>query len=294
MPDKKIMITGATGLIGKESIKPLQEAGFDIFAFAHNDKPAFDGVDWIDCDLFDAYSIKKAFDSVKPQYLLHFAWAAKGDYLISNINFDFLKASLDLLKHFKENGGQRAVFAGTCFEYEFKDSPIKETDNLKPETVYAKCKNHLRQLSQLYCLQNNISFGWGRIFYAYGIGEYAKRLTAHIVHNLKNNQEVVINNGSLLRDYIFSKDIAGAFVKFLDGNIQGAVNICKGQTISLADFAAVFAKKLDKLQYLTILNKSNNDPLIIVGDNTRLTKEVGYNIQYDYERAADEILQAVM
>jgi nucleoside-diphosphate-sugar epimerase len=294
MTDKKVIITGATGLIGKESIKPLQEAGFDIYALTIDDyRPAWN-INWIDCNLFDAGSIKKAFDEVKPQYLLNFAWATTENYLSSNINFDFLKAGLDLLKHFKENGGQRAVFAGTCFEYEFKDSPIKETDNLNPETVYAKCKNHLRQLSQLYCLQNNISFGWGRIFYAYGIGEYAKRLTAHIVHNLKNNQEVIINNGSLLRDYIFSKDIAGAFVKFLDGNTQGAVNICKGQTISLADFAAVFAKKLDKLQYLKILNKNNNDPLIILGDNIRLSKEVGYSIQYDYERAADEILQAVM
>ncbi|MDR3244615.1 MAG: NAD-dependent epimerase/dehydratase family protein [Elusimicrobiota bacterium] len=294
MSNKKVIITGATGLIGKESIKPLQEAGFDIFALTIDDYRPSWNINWIDCNLFDTGSVKKAFDEVKPQYLLNFAWATTENYLSSNINFDFLKASLDLLKHFKENGGQRAVFAGTCFEYEFKDSHIKETDNLKPETVYAKCKNHLRQLSELYCLQNNISFGWGRIFYAYGIGEYAKRLTALMVHNLKNNQEVIINNGSLLRDYIFSKDIAGAFVKFLDGNTQGAVNICKGQTISLSDFAAIFAKKLDKLQYLKILNKSNNDPLIIAGDNTRLTKEVGYNIQYDYERAADEILQAAI
>jgi nucleoside-diphosphate-sugar epimerase len=287
---KKVIFTGASGMIGKEAVKPLLEAGFEIYGLTIDEKNADNGVNWIKCNLFDSQSVKDAFSKIKPQYLLNFAWATTEDYLSSNINFDFLNASIDLLKYFKENGGQRAIFAGTCFEYEFKDTPLKENDPVNPQTVYAQCKNILRQISSLYCRQNNISFGWGRIFYAYGIGEHIKRLTAHIVNNLKNNKEVVINSGSLLRDYIFSKDISGAFVKFLDGKTEGIVNICKGQTISLADFAMVFAKKLNKVQYLKILNEDTNQPPIILGDNTRLTKEVGYKIQYDYERAADEII----
>ncbi|MDR0485807.1 MAG: NAD-dependent epimerase/dehydratase family protein [Elusimicrobiota bacterium] len=301
MSVKKALITGAAGLIGKEALIPLQDAGFEVTALvrkapnisgAQQGKDG-SGVSYIECNLFDTATLKETFQKIQPKYLLHFAWAAKDDYLTSNINFNFLKASLDLLEFFRENGGKRAVFAGTGFEYEFKDEPLKETDPLKPATVYAMCKNYLRQIAQLYCAQNNLSFGWGRIFYVYGRGEYHKRLTSVIINNSVNNRETVINCGSLLRDYLYTKDIACAFVKFLESNIDGIANICSGKGITLADYALLIASKLGKTKYLKILNEDLKQPPIIVGDNKKLTEEIGYKIQYSYETAIDEILQEI-
>jgi nucleoside-diphosphate-sugar epimerase len=289
---KKVIITGATGLIGKESIQALKDAEFEIFAFSRSEKKSDLAINWLKCDLFDKTDIKNAFEHIKPTYLLNFAWATTDDYLTSNINFDYLKAGLDLLKYFKENGGKRAVFTGTCFEYQYKNTPLKETDPVAPQAVYAKCKNHLREIAQLFCSQNSISFGWGRVFYVFGIEENIKRLAAHTINNLANNKDVVINNGSLIRAYMFSKDIAAAFVKFLDSSVEGIVNICPQSGISLGDFTTIIAKKLDKQKFLKILNEPVNQPPIIVGDNKRLTDEIGYQLQYDYAQAIDCILKS--
>jgi len=299
---KKVILTGASGLIGKEAIEPLRNLGFDIYALMIDDSEAqkFSSsaarqlqkeIKTINCNLFNTTEIKDVFESIKPQYLLNFAWATTGDYLTSNINFDFLKAGLDLLKHFASNGGKRAVFAGTCFEYKFKDEPLKETDEIGPQTTYAKCKNHLRELSEIYCMQNSISFGWGRIFYVYGHGENEKRLTAHVIKSLKNNKEVIINNGSLIRDYIYSKDIAGGFVNLLNSDAEGIVNICTGKGISLADYALTIANKLGRPDLIKILNEPTTQPPIIIGDNSRLTNEAGYKIQYSVDKAIDNILK---
>ncbi|MCL2145207.1 MAG: NAD-dependent epimerase/dehydratase family protein, partial [Endomicrobia bacterium] len=297
---KKVIITGASGLIGKEALEPLQQAGFDIYALTIDDQDAWTHgcmdarqrqITRIPCNLFDEKTLQNVFKEIKPSYLLNFAWATTGDYLTSGINFDFLKAGLNLLKCFSENNGKRAVFAGTCFEYKFKDTSLKETDEINPQTVYAKCKNYLRELAQLYCEQNGISFGWGRIFYVYGHGENEKRLTSQIIKSIKNRKEVIITNGNLVKDYIYSKDIAGGFVKFLDGDVTGIVNICTGKGITLADYAMTIANKFSRPDLIKILNEPTTQPPVIVGDNTRLIREAGYKIQYSIDMAIDNILR---
>lgn len=288
--NKKVLLTGATGLIGKEIITPLKERGFEIYALTI-DKNNPGGVNWIFCNLFDENSVKKALEEVKPTHLLNFAWATTGDYLTSEINFEFVKAGLNLIKIFKENGGNRAVYAGTCFEYEFKDEPLKEGGSLNPQTLYAVSKNALHQMTEEYCRINNISFGYGRIFYVFGHGENEKRLTAHTINNLRNNLEVVINNGDLIKDYMYTKDIAGAFAALLDSSVEGSVNICTGRGISLREYTGYIAKQLGKEEYLTIKQEATSQPPVIVGDNTRLTQEVGYKIKYDFESAIKEILE---
>ena len=288
--NKKVLLTGATGLIGKEIITPLKERGFEIYALTI-DKNNPGRVNWIFCNLFDENSVKKALEEVKPTHLLNFAWATTGDYLTSEINFEFVKAGLNLIKIFKENGGNRAVYAGTCFEYEFKDEPLKEGGSLNPQTLYAVSKNALHQMTEEYCRINNISFGYGRIFYVFGHGENEKRLTAHTINNLRNNREVVINNGDLIKDYMYTKDIAGAFAALLDSSVEGSVNICTGRGISLREYTGYIAKELGKEEYLTIKQEATSQPPVIVGDNTRLTQEVGYKIKYDFESAIKEILE---
>ena len=288
--NKKVLLTGVTGLVGKEVIKPLQDMGYEISALTIDDNNPDNGVKWIKCNLFDDNSVKKAFEQVKPTHLLNFAWATTGDYLTSDINFEFVKAGLNLLKHFKANGGKRAVFVGTCFEYQFKDEPLKETDSTNPQTLYAVCKDALHRMAEEYCKINDISFGDGRIFYVYGHGENEKRLTAHLIKTLSNNGEVIINCGRLVKDYMYTKDIAGGFAAFLNSNVEGTVNMCTGKGISLEDYSTYIARKLNKEKYLIIKQEETNQPPLIVGDNTRLTKEVGYKIQYSFGQAIDEIL----
>lgn len=288
--NKKVLITGASGLIGKQTIEPLRSAGFEIYALTIDDSNPDIGVNWIRCNIFNEESLKAVFESVKPQYLLNLAWCTTEDYLTSNLNFDFLSAGLKMLKYFSANGGKRAVYTGTCFEYEFKNSPLKETDRINPQTVYAKCKNYLKEIAELYCEQNGIEFAYGRIFYVFGSGEHPKRLTAAIVNNLKSNKEVTINNGDLIKDYMYTKDIAGAFVKLLDSSVNGVVNICTGRGISLRDYALIYAKKMKKEEYLKINKELTNQPPVIVGDNSRLSNEVGYKLQYTTEEAIEEII----
>lgn len=292
---KKVLLTGATGLIGKYAIEPLLEAGFEVFAISSTEKSDIKGVNWIKADLLDLINIKNIFIKTKPDYLLHFAWdTTPGSYLESNLNFDWVQASFEMLKQFKLNGGKRAVFAGTCFEYEFHDEPLKEDGELNPTYTYSKCKNNLNQLATLYCEKNDISFGWGRIFYVYGEKEHEKRLVPHVINSLKNDKEVNITVGELVRDYMFAGDIAQAFVAFLNSDVTGCVNICTGKATKIKEIALYIAQKLGKKHLVKIEHKVTDDPKIIVGDNTRLSKEVKFVPKYSLEAGLDKVIQSTL
>ncbi|MEG1553046.1 MAG: NAD(P)-dependent oxidoreductase [Kiritimatiellia bacterium] len=289
--NNRVLLTGATGLIGKELIAPLKSAGFEIYAITIDETNLTNGVHWIKGDLFDETFVARTVADVKPYYLLNMAWATTGDYLASNINYNFLAAGIHLIQQFAKNGGERAVFAGTCFEYAFREAPLKEDETLDPnKTTYTFCKHQLHEITARFCQSNDISLGYGRIFYVYGNGESKTRLTGMLIDKLSNNEEITIKSGPLIKDYIYAKDIANAFVRLLDSNVQGAVNICTGKGIRIGDYARAIAKALNKEPLLKFTDDCAGQPAVIVGDNTRLTTEVGYTIQYDLETALKEIL----
>ena len=275
----KVALTGATGLIGREAIEPLKNNGFSVFCLSSKI-----------CNIFNYEDVRNFIKSIQPEYLLHFAWVSGKDYLSNPNNELFVDASMNLLRVFKEYGGKRAVFSGTCFEYDYKNSPIKEDDPLNPLTLYAKSKVSLKEKATQYCSENNIEFVWGRIFYVYGRNERPERLTAYIINSLKENKTAVIKYGQLEKDYMYTKDIAEAFVKILKSNYIGIVNICSGKSISLKDFASTIAKKMKKEGLLKIFNEKTTQPNKIIGDNDILFRTIGFKPHYNLDKALDEII----
>jgi len=293
---KRVLLTGATGLIGKYAIQPLLDSGFEVFVVSskyetEKNKQEAD-LHWVKANLLDFNELKKIFSEVQPEYLLHFAWdTTPGEYLESNSNFDWVQASLEMLKQFKLYGGKRAVFAGTCFEYEFVDEPLNEASaKFNPTSTYANCKNHLNALATLYSDKNDISFGWGRIFYVYGENEHFKRLVPHVINSLREGKEVTITAGELRRDYMFAGDIAGGFVAFLNSDAKGCVNICTGKATKIKEIVFFIAEKLDKKHLVKYVDDCTNQPKLIVGDTTRLFAEVKFTPKHTLASGLEVVL----
>jgi nucleoside-diphosphate-sugar epimerase len=90
---------------------------------------------------------------------------------------------------------------------------------------------------------------------------------------------------------MYAKDIAGGFVKFLDTEITGCVNICSAKPISIKEYAMAIAQKFGKENLIECQEKISNQPSFIVGDNSRLRNEVGYSLNYTLDMAIDEIIK---
>lgn len=290
--EKRILVTGATGLIGREIVEPLQSHGFEVSAITIDATNPDNGVRWIKGSLFDREFVARTMDEFRPTHLLNMAWATTGDYLTNRINYDFLSAGIHLANRFAAVGGCRAVYAGTCFEYAFKDEPIRESDPLEAgRNEYTFCKNELREVADRIFKLADVSFGYGRIFYVYGRGEAKTRLTGMVIDKLSRGERVLIKAGPLLKDYVYTKDIAGAFAALVDCDAEGPVNICTGRAISIRDYVMKIAEHMGKADLVDFADDCAGQPPIVVGDATRLNEEVGYRMRYSMEQAIEEIVR---
>lgn len=298
MPKKvpKVLVTGAAGFIGGQCLPFLLDKGFNVHAVdVVMPEHKSDGVNWHDANLLDSQKTRELIETVRPTHLLHFAWYAKpGDYWSSIENIRWLEASLHLLRVFKETCGMRAVMAGTCAEYDWGFSRFTEYDTpLNPSSLYGTCKNAMQHVLTEFSREAKFSSAWGRIFFLYGPYEHPNRLVSSVILNLIRNKMALCSHGNQIRDFLYVKDVASAFVALLMSNVDGPVNIASGKPVALKEIILSIADKLGKqnLVQLGALPQKDNEPSVLLGNTRRLFSEVNWQPQYDIDKGISETIE---
>ena len=302
---KKVLVTGATGFIGRHSLRPLQERGYEVHAIYFEapleDKPfgIAEGkpeVIWHQGNLLDADSIRAICEEVKASHLLHFAWYVNPkDYKTSPENEKWVTATLSLLQAFRTGGGTRAVLAGSCIEYDWNVAEEFYVEN-KPaqshDTAYGRAKSQTHRLAMTFSSENNVSLAWGRIFFLYGPYEASTRLVPYVITSLVKGEPALLSSGDQLRDFMYVKDVADAFTSLLDSEVTGAVNICSGIALPVKDLVLNIAQALGKTDLVRFGAKPDRDePARIAGDIHRLKDEVGWQPRYSLDQGIQETVE---
>ena len=110
------------------------------------------------------------------------------------------------------------------------------------------------------------------------------------MNSLFNDKTVEIRSGSLIRDYIYSKDVASAFVEILDSDKQGIFNISTGIATSIKDYVLTIAKLMKKENLVVFNEHASNQYKFVVGNNSRLRNDLGWEPEYTIETALKEII----
>jgi nucleoside-diphosphate-sugar epimerase len=299
---RKVLLTGATGFIGRHCLDALVAANsFDEIHAVSTRAAASDfdaqaaatSVRWHTADLLSGEQSGRLLAEVQPTHLLHMAWYAEpGKYWTSPANEEWLGASALLLRAFVEQGGERVVAAGTCAEYDWNagDGYCSESRTpLAPATFYGQCKHALHETLEALAGETGTSAAWGRIFFLYGAHEHPQRLVASVVRSLLQETVARCTHGEQLRDFLYVRDVADAFVALLESDVRGAVNIASGEAVSLKTVIGKIAEKLDRphLVQLGALPAPAGEPKLLAADVSRLTKEVRWSPRYTLDAGLD-------
>lgn len=278
---KRVLITGAAGFIGRQCLDPLLRKGYEVHAVSRQPIAAADDeLVWHRVNLLEPGSAGQLVRQVKPTHLLHLAWVTTPEkYWNARENLNWVQVSLELMLGFADVGGQRAVCAGTCAEYDWRFGYCTEyLTPLRPATLYGASKAGLQMVLESFASERGFSLAWGRIFFPYGPHEAGERLLPSVINHLLHREPVICTPGDQVRDFMYVCDVADALVALLESDVGGPVNIAAGEPIAIRDLVTLVAEWLNGLQLVQfgVLPIRDNDPPLLVADTRRLMKDVGW------------------
>lgn len=292
----RILVTGASGYIGRNVLDNLKLNSKNIHALAHttviDDDPS---VTWHQIDIHDEQAVTQLIQSLNITHLLHCAWiAVPGVYWSSPENKKWVTSSQHLISTFFNEGGKRLVVAGSCAEYNWQSTdPHRENDEALPLTLYGQSKIDLLTWLQHLKLSADQSFAWGRIFFTFGPYEHKDRLIPHVISSLLEKKPALCSHGKQLRDFMHVSDLAAGFTTLLREEGEGVFNISSGNSLALRDIVMLIGQGLESNELIKLGDKpaAENDPPIIVGDNTRLITETTWRPILTITDAIEQTIQ---
>jgi len=293
----RVLVTGASGFIGRGCLEKLAQAGFAVHAVGVRDHPQVaQHEQWHKVNLLDPASAASLIARVRPTHLLHLAWVAgPGVFWTSPDNLRWLASSIELVRAFFAHGGKRVVGAGTCAEYAWVTEDFKEgVTPLAPDTVYGRCKLAAGLAFEAAALAAGGSAAWARLFFPYGPGDPSARLIPSVIRGLLKREPVECTHGNQVRDFIFVDDAAEALLKLLTSPATGAFNVGSGRPLSVREVVSVICARVggEDLVRFGAHAAPPGDPPRAVADITRMRQELGWEPRFSIEAGIERTIAA--
>jgi nucleoside-diphosphate-sugar epimerase len=245
----KILLTGATGFIGRHVLPLLLEQGHQVTALVRDLDKARSLTEHEQLRLIqgDIHNISSAaFSDIGTQdAIMHLAWAGLPHYKAASHLRETLPENLYFLQTLIDLGIKQVLVTGTCLEYGMQEGCLSETMPTQPAVPYAIAKDTLRKSLESAQLHKPFILQWARLFYMYGDGQSPNSLLAQLEHTINTkNSTFNMSGGEQLRDYLPVEEVARRLCVLLaHPDCVGVINICNGTSISVRQLVENHLKK---------------------------------------------------
>jgi dTDP-6-deoxy-L-talose 4-dehydrogenase (NAD+) len=291
----RILLTGATGFIGSAFLRVALAEGHEIAGLVVPSEPvpslpSGQAVRWLRGTLAEAPWAEIA--RFRPEACVHAAWiATPGAYLESPMNPQFVRWSREFIRRVQAVGVDYVLALGTCVEYRRGREPLSEdTTPLAPTSLYARCKNQMREQLEEDAASLGFTLGWGRVFYPYGVGEHPARLCSSLIRKLTAGEPVMLRTPDSTKDYLHIRDLADALLLVTERRFRGCINLGTGVGITVRALAQMLAGALDRIGLVTEAQSPERDPLdFVVAEASRL-RSLGWQPRVSLNEGLRELI----
>lgn len=269
----KILVTGANGYLGQGIIKQLLDSGHSVIATDFNLDYVDDRAEKVVCDIFSLDNPYEYFR--EPDVMLHLAWR-DGFKHNSPAHFEDLPKHYSFIEKMVLGGLKQVCVMGTMHEVGFFEGEIDENTPCNPMNMYGIAKNALRNAVELLCKNNNVVFQWLRGYYIVGNSKFGNSIFSKITTAVEEGKkEFPFTTGKNKYDFLDYDDFAKqTSATCTQSNVNGIINICSGNPVSLAERVEKFIADNNydiKLQYGAFPDREY-DSSAIWGSNKKISR----------------------
>ena len=231
----KILVTGASGYIGRHVVTACLNKGHDVYVSDFSFKGIDERAKKIDTLIFsgdrDIY-----YQLGEPDVLIHLAWK---DGFIHNSKAHMLELSnhVRFLNQMIDSGLKYLTVLGSMHEVGYWEGVVNENTPCTPLSMYGIAKNALRQELLMYTKDKEVSFHWLRAFYIFGDDALGSSIFAKLYQaNEEGKKELPFTSGKNKSDFISVYELADMIAEAsVQDRYNGIINVCSGKAVSLAE-----------------------------------------------------------
>lgn len=307
--NKKVLVTGGTGLVGGHIVEKLVERGAEVFVTKRSEdfRSYFktEGLDKktisVDCDIKDYERVFDLISRYEIEYIFHVAAQAIVPTALINpkealeTNIMGTVNVLEAARNCPRIKG--VVFASSDKAYGKKCDNATETAPMDGDHPYDVSKSCADLIARTYAKTYNLPVAVSRFGNIYGPGDLNdSRIVPGIMKSIILNETLEIrSDGNFIRDYVYVKDVADGYLLLMENISKAkgeAFNFSTGYNLSVLQLVEKISGVLGiKCNYLITNNQQNEIPkqslnyekaIEILGWKSKYSFEEGIKETYDW------------
>jgi nucleoside-diphosphate-sugar epimerase len=287
--NKRILVTGGNGFLGKQLIKQLIILKAKVFCLDIQNHCLTEGIEYAQIDLRNKRELNEFTDNIQPEIIYHLAASLDRtrDFEFTDEIFDTNAiGTINLLNALVDISFETLIYTSTSEVYGGNQitPPFKEDCDFVPASPYSLSKYAAEMAIRTYSELYNKNFSILRLFNFYGKEMPHNYFLPQLVERLYKNKDFDMTNGEQLRDYLNIDDVISTLLLASKSVAYKQVfNVCSGKAKTLKEIALGLKKMLNSESQINFgaLPYRKNEVWEMVGDNAKMKELFDFNPQFE-------------
>ncbi len=295
MDNKKVLITGISGFIGRKLAEFLIDKGYEVYGISR-DNSDLEGIKSYSIDLTkENRSIVKIMD--KADAVVHLAAVLRHDEESKKIYENNMLITKNVLNAFEISNARKFIFISSTKVYgKLEKIPSDENEPIKPFSDYGRAKADAEQLILASYENSKKEYIILRCTFVYGPKQGKNFIIPTIINQIKEGDIVRLLNSNIKRDFLYYKDLLEAVKLAIDkrfGKIK-IYNVATSKAVSIREIINIIAGFYSKS--ITVKDKADSlkeEGIVEEFDIGKIKKDLGWAPMYPIEEGLNRILKKI-
>ncbi len=304
---KTILVTGATGLIGKLCVKSLLNSGYNtqVIALVRDEEKAKNIFGESKRLTYLVQDINQRINTTRRvDYIIHAASTTSSkDFVEKPVEtiYTAINGSRNILEFAKNKRLEGMVYLSSLEIYGVNEKEnIKERDYgyidiLNPRSSYSESKKMVETMCISYGTEYGVPVKIARLAQTFGAGVSISdnRVFAQFAKAIINKENIVLHTkGETKRNYCYTTDaVRGIFTILTKGENNNAYNVANENSYcSISEMAHLLENEYTKVEYkIDEVNRGYN-PTVKIALNTEKLNALGWEAKVDLKEMFDRLI----